>query len=111
MTFIESVQTCFKKYAIFDGTARRSEYWWFCLFNFITTLAIAAISTKLYYVYSLAALLPGLAVTVRRLHDTDRSGWWILIGLVPFFGAIAMLVFLCQDSRPNRYGTAPAYAV
>ena len=111
MTFIESVQTCFKKYATFDGAARRSEYWWFCLFNFIAGLVVAAISTKLSYALTLATLLPGLAVTVRRLHDTDRSGWWMLIGLVPLVGGIILLVFLCQESRPNRYEAAPAYAM
>lgn len=110
MTFIESVQTCFRKYATFDGTARRSEYWWFFLFNFIASVVIAAISTKLSYVYSLAALLPGIAVATRRLHDTDRSGWWQLISFVPFVGIVVLIVFLCQDSRPNRYGIAPAYA-
>jgi uncharacterized membrane protein YhaH (DUF805 family) len=111
MTFIESVQTCFRKYATFEGTAPRSEYWWFFLFNIIVSIAIAAISTKLSYAYSVAALLPGIAVTTRRLHDTDRSGWWQLISFVPLVGVIVMLVFVCQDSRPNRYGATPAYAV
>ena len=111
MTFIESVQTCFTKYATFDGTARRSEYWWFFLFNVIASTVIAVVSTKLSYAYSLVALLPGIAVTTRRLHDTDRSGWWQLISFVPFVGIVVMIVFLCQDNRPNRYGAAPAYAV
>ena len=111
MTLIESVQTCFQKFVTFDGTARRSEYWWFSLFNFIVACVLGLISMKLYYLYALVALLPGLAVTVRRLHDTDRSAWWMLIGLVPIVGGIALLVFMCQDSRPSRYGATPAYAV
>ena len=111
MTFIESVQTCFRKYATFEGTASRSEYWWFVLFNCIASIAIAMISTKLSYAYSLATLVPSIAVAARRLHDTDRSGWWQLISFVPFVGVIVMIVFLCQDSRPNRYGATPAYAV
>ncbi|MFS2020309.1 DUF805 domain-containing protein [Massilia sp. CT11-108] len=111
MTLIESVETCFKKFATFDGTARRSEYWWFFLFNFIVSMILAMIVPKISYVYSVIALLPGIAVTTRRLHDTDRSGWWQLISFVPFVGVIVMVVFLCQDSRPNRYGAAPAYAV
>jgi len=111
MTLTESVETCFKKYATFEGTARRSEYWWFFLFNFVVSMVLALMVPKVSYVYSLLVLLPGIAVTTRRLHDTDRSGWWQLISFVPFVGIVVMIVFLCQDSRPNRYGAAPAYAV
>ena len=111
MTFIESIQTCFQKYANFEGTARRSEYWWFFLFLVIASMILGQISTTLSIVFSLATLLPSIAVATRRLHDTDRSGWWQLISFVPFVGVIVMVVFLCQDSRPNRYGAAPAYAV
>jgi uncharacterized membrane protein YhaH (DUF805 family) len=111
MTFIESVQTCFTKYATFEGTARRSEYWWFFLFNFIVSMLLGVIATKVSYVYSLVALLPGIAVTTRRLHDTDRSGWWQLLYFLPIIGAIVLIVFLAQESRPNRYGATPAYAV
>jgi len=74
-------------------------------------MALAVISTKLSYAYSIAALLPGIAAATRRLHDTDRSGWWQLICLVPIVGFIILIVFLAQDSRPNRYGATPAYAV
>ena len=111
MTFIESIQTCFQKYATFDGTARRSEYWWFFLFLVIATSILGQVSTTLSIVFSLATLLPSIAVATRRLHDTDRSGWWQLISLVPFVGIIILIVFLAQDSRPNRYGATPAYAV
>jgi uncharacterized membrane protein YhaH (DUF805 family) len=73
-------------------------------------MVLALMIPKVSYVYSLVTLLPGIAVTIRRLHDTDRSGWWMLISFVPLVGAIVMIVFLCQDSRPGRYGAAPAYA-
>ncbi len=110
-----------KKYAVFSGRARRKEYWYFVLFNFIIGLVLAAIVALLGSIfhtegfkvlnglYSLAVLIPSLAVTVRRLHDTDRSGWWILIGLVPLVGAIVLLVFTVQDSTPseNRFGPNP----
>jgi uncharacterized membrane protein YhaH (DUF805 family) len=111
MTFIESIQTCFQKYASFEGTARRSEYWWFFLFLVIASMILGQISTTLSIVFSLATLLPSIAVATRRLHDTDRSGWWQLISFVPIVGIIVLIVFLAQDSRPNRYGAAPAYAV
>ena len=103
MTFMDAVKTCFSKYANFEGTATRSEYWWFFLFNFIISCILQVIFGNLAMVYSLATLLPGIAVGVRRLHDTDRSGWWLLISLVPLLGAIVLLVFLVQESRPNRY--------
>ena len=94
-----------KKYAEFEGRARRKEYWMFILFYFIFTIAAVVLDEILgsepviYTVYVLVLILPYLAVTVRRLHDTDRSGWWILITLVPIIGAIVLLVFLVQDSR------------
>jgi uncharacterized membrane protein YhaH (DUF805 family) len=104
-----------KKYAEFDGRARRKEYWMFALFNLLITLAIAVIEAIigtpgfLGLIYALAVLLPAIAVSVRRLHDTDRSGWWLLIALVPIVGAIVLLVFMVQDSKPgtNLYGIYP----
>jgi uncharacterized membrane protein YhaH (DUF805 family) len=98
-----------KQYADFSGRARRKEYWMFFLFNVIFSfVAILAIITWLYY---LAVLIPGLAVTVRRLHDVGKSGWWMLILLIPFVGAICLLVFLCTDSETgtNRWGKNPKY--
>jgi uncharacterized membrane protein YhaH (DUF805 family) len=103
MTFMDAVKTCFSKYADFGGAASRSEYWWFFLFNFVVSLVLQAAFGKLGMVFSLVTLLPGLAVSVRRLHDTDRSGWWLLLSFVPLIGGIVVLVFLCQDTRPNRY--------
>ena len=75
------------------------------------SMILGQISTTLSIVFSLATLLPSIAVATRRLHDTDRSGWWQLISFVPIVGIIVLIVFLAQDSRPNRYGAAPAYAV
>lgn len=107
-----------KKYAVFTGRARRREYWMFFLVNFIVGLVLAVIGRVLdleilQYLYSLAVLLPGLGVSVRRLHDTGRSGWWLLISLVPLIGAIVLLVFLVSDSQPdtNQYGPNPKTAV
>jgi uncharacterized membrane protein YhaH (DUF805 family) len=116
VNFADAVSTVFKKYATFGGRARRSEYWWFTLFDVIAGVVAevvdaAAHTVVLQLVVFLALLLPGLAVTVRRLHDTGRTGWWWWILLVPLAGAIVMLVFLCQDSQhgPNKYGESPKY--
>jgi len=114
----------FKKYVDFTGRAQRAEYWFFFLFNLIVAVVLAIIDAAMSHsaqgpgvgilglIYALAAFLPGLAVTVRRLHDTDRSGWWILIGLIPLIGAIILLVFMIIDSTPgaNEYGANPKTA-
>ena len=102
----------FERYAVFEGRAGRAEYWWFFLANFLIGLVIqvlAGVSDALVIlsvIYSLALLIPGLAVAVRRLHDTNKSGWWILIALVPLVGIIVLIVFLATDgdSGANQYG-------
>ena len=110
-----------KKYADFSGRARRKEYWMFVLFNilfsfvagfidgFFGTMSRNATLGIFGTVYTLLLLVPSLAVTARRLHDTGRSGWWILIALVPLLGAIVLLVFNVSDSDPgtNKYGPNP----
>jgi len=96
MNFQESIQTCFRKYADFTGRASRPELWWFWLFLLVGGLVAAMISTTLYYLFWLGTLLPAIAVTTRRLHDTKRSGWWQLISLVPLVGTIVLIVFLAQ---------------
>ncbi|MNI51531.1 Inner membrane protein YhaI [compost metagenome] len=106
-----------QNYVGFQGRARRTEYWMFFLFNFIIGIvlgilgAIIGLGNGLNYLYSLAILLPSLAVGVRRLHDTGKSGLWLLIALVPFVGAIVLLVFMCLDSEEgtNQYGPNPKY--
>ncbi|MFC4870211.1 DUF805 domain-containing protein [Negadavirga shengliensis] len=102
------------KFAQFTGRARRSEYWYFVLFNLLIGLGLVMIdafmgTAFLNMIYSLLVIVPGLAVSVRRLHDTGRSGWWLLIGLVPIIGMIILIVFLVQDSHPydNQYGPNP----
>ena len=110
-----------KKYAVFDGRSGRQEYWYFVLFHFLVyvLLSIVAgivggrIGGGLLSLYTVAVSIPGLTATVRRLHDTNRSGWWILISLVPFVGAIVLLVFLAQESHAveNQYGSRPQVAL
>jgi uncharacterized membrane protein YhaH (DUF805 family) len=105
MTFFESIETCFRKYATFEGTASRSEYWWFWLFCVLASAFLSIFSEKLGTAFSLVTLLPSVAAGTRRLHETDRSGWWQLIWLVPLVGWIILIVFLAQEPRPNRYGS------
>lgn len=103
------------KYAVFSGRARRMEYWMFVLFNFIAFVILgvldALIGTAgvLGGLYALAVLVPSLAVGVRRLHDTERTGWWLLIGLVPVVGVIVLLIFMLLEgtSGDNQYGVDP----
>ena len=112
-----------KKYAVFSGRARRKEYWFFALFNVLISFVLGFIEVGMGLVdksgrgplsglYTLAILIPGIAVSVRRLHDTGRSGWWLLIALIPCVGAIILLVFMVQDSEPgpNQYGPNPKEA-
>lgn len=109
-----------KKYAEFNGRARRTEYWMFTLFNFIIGVVLGLIDGLagltsangigvLGGIYALAVLLPGLAVSVRRLHDTDRSGWWLLIALIPIIGAIVLIYFMVIEGTrgSNRFGADP----
>jgi uncharacterized membrane protein YhaH (DUF805 family) len=107
-----------KKYAVFSGRARRKEYWMFVLFNLIISIAINLITASigalsfLSPLYGLAVLTPGIAVGVRRLHDTNRSGWWWLLLFIPVVGAIVLIIFFAQDSQPgeNQYGPNPKEA-
>ncbi|RAP74928.1 DUF805 domain-containing protein [Paenibacillus montanisoli] len=101
-------------YVVFEGRARRKEYWMFVLFNVIISLVLSGLARMLGMswissIYSLAVLLPGLAVAVRRLHDTNRSGWWLLINFVPLIGFIIFIVFMCLEGDPgdNQYGPNP----
>jgi len=101
-------------YANFSGRARRSEYWYFTLFNVLAIILLALLGLVtgiffiFYLVYIIAMIIPSLAVSVRRLHDTGKSGWFILLGLVPL-GGLVLLVFYCieGDRGPNEYGPDP----
>ena len=107
MTFGESISVCFKKYVGFDGRAARSEFWWFALFTFLVSLAVGIVSQSLSSLFSLAVLLPSLAVGARRLHDTDRSAWFLLLWLIPVIGWIILIVWAIQeDKEPNRFSSA-----
>lgn len=104
MTFIDSIRTCFTKYADFKGCASVSEFWWWVLFTFIASAALGVFSDKASAVFSIATLLPSIAVGARRLHDTNRSGWLQLLWLIPVIGWIVLIVFFVQDGKvPNRY--------
>jgi uncharacterized membrane protein YhaH (DUF805 family) len=122
MSFQDAVRTCLqRKYADFHGRARRSEYWFFVLFSAIVSIVGGILDAifgfrgwaygstgPIQSLLQLALLLPSLAVGARRLHDTGRSGWWLLIGLVPIVGWIILLVFFLQDSQAaNQHGPNP----
>ncbi|MBW3638363.1 MAG: DUF805 domain-containing protein [Actinobacteria bacterium] len=113
MGFADAVQSAFSQYAGFSGRARRSEYWWFSLAVFLIIVLATVVDLVIgtfpafYALAFLAVLLPSIAVGVRRLHDTGKSGWFYLLAFVPF-GGIALLVFFVMDSSPdNQYGPSP----
>ena len=109
MTFTESISACFSKYATFTGRASRSELWWFVLFLVLVSAACGIFSEWLSMVFTLATLVPAIAVTTRRLHDVDMSGWMQLIGLIPIVGWILVIVWCCQVGKePNRFGPLEA---
>jgi uncharacterized membrane protein YhaH (DUF805 family) len=113
-----------KKFAEFSGRAGRAEYWWFFLVNLLIVTALSMLDAGLAMamgadtatfsilvpIYSLAVLIPALAVTVRRLHDTNHSGWWVLLSLIPLIGPLVLLIFLILpgDSGANQFGSNPA---
>jgi len=101
MEFSESIKTCFSKYATFSGIASKSEFWWWALFNLIAAVCLSVINEKLSLAFSVATFLPYIAVTARRLHDTDRSGWAQLVGIIPVIGWIILIVWLCQESKSS----------
>lgn len=121
MDFMTAVRTCLSKYVDFSGRARRSEYWYFALFGFLLGIVTSILDGILGTGYdtgsggllnslgSLALLLPSLAVGARRLHDTGRSAWWLLLIFVIIVGWIILLVWYCTDSKPgdNQYGPNP----
>ena len=108
MTFGESISTCLKKYAAFDGRASRSELWWFFLFSLLAQAAGSVIGQIVAGLVALVLLLPGLAVSVRRLHDIGKSGWFVLIGLIPLIGVVILIYFYVQPGAAgaNEYGNA-----
>lgn len=123
LSFTDAVRQVFNKYATFKGRARRSEYWWFVLFYSLVLIAAAVLDNLfditfeysfygvIYCIAALVLFLPNLAVTVRRLHDINKSGWNILWGIIPLIGSILLIVWCCQDSQAeaNQYGESPKY--
>lgn len=131
MSLVEATRTCLKKYADFTGRARRSEFWWFYLASTLAVLAVYVVGLVLagiagavsdtagsivgvlflivYLALALALFVPFLAVSARRLHDTDKSGWFYLLGLIPFVGGIIMIVLWATEGTagPNRFGASP----
>ncbi|WP_300526801.1 DUF805 domain-containing protein [Maricaulis sp.] len=118
MGFFDAIKSGFSNYVNFQGRARRSEYWFWVLFTFIASVALTFLDMAMMGVesfgvfsplFSLAVILPSIAVAVRRLHDSGKSGWWILIGLIPLVGFIVLIIFYVSDSAPgsNQYGPNP----
>jgi len=116
MSLAQAVETVLRRYADFSGRAGRAEYWWWWAALVATFIAIGILTSFVgaagYVVaalFTLATFIPNLAVTVRRLHDTGRSGWWVLVVLVPAIGALILLVLLLLDGEhgSNRWGTPP----
>ncbi len=120
MNSFEYFKKCFRQYATFKGRARRAEYWYFVLYGWLVSLAATVVDMLTFGVgedgmgllgaiYSLVVFIPSLAVGVRRMHDTGRSGWVLLLGLIPVIGWVLVIVFSCQDSQPgsNKWGANP----
>jgi uncharacterized membrane protein YhaH (DUF805 family) len=117
MEFGQAVSSGFSNYANFSGRSQRSALWWWILFSWIVGVVAAVIDYTLfgvdthvlYYLAGLGLLVPSIAVAVRRLHDTARSGWFILLGLIPLVGGIILIVWYCQPGTPgpNQYGLDP----
>jgi uncharacterized membrane protein YhaH (DUF805 family) len=119
MTFSEAVKSGFDHYTKFDGRAGRPPFWWWFLFGILVSIGANIIDAILGTwgvvngLAALALLLPNFSVSIRRLHDTDHSGWWILIGLIPIIGWIVLLVFYVRegDAGENKYGPPPGSGV
>jgi uncharacterized membrane protein YhaH (DUF805 family) len=122
MSFTDAIRKVLSNYATFSGRARRSELWWFVLFVFLGNAVLGLVDGALFGtapdgspvsllggIFSLAMLLPNLAVGARRLHDLDRTGWWLLIGLIPILGTLVLIFFFVQRGTdgPNRFGPDP----
>jgi len=122
MGFRQAIAACLSKYADFHGRAARPEYWWFALFNALASILASIVDKNVIgdvigvpvvqAIVALALVVPTVAVAVRRLHDTDRSGWWLLVAVIPLIGGVALLVWFCLRGAAgdNRFGAAPQAA-
>lgn len=121
MGFTDAVRTALvERYADFQGRSARPEYWWYFLFNCLVNIAVSIVGQAsetlgsiLGFVVLLALIVPGIAVGIRRLHDLDRTGWWLLLGLIPVIGTIILLVWFCMRGTDgdNRFGPDPLGSV
>ncbi|CAH2603070.1 putative inner membrane protein [Rhodovastum atsumiense] len=119
MEFVPAVRQAFQRYVDLKGRASRSEYWWFILFTVLVSFICGILDMVLDSVIgtgdlllplgTIALLVPSITVAVRRLHDLDRSGWWVLLGLIPVIGEIILIVWFATPGSPgpNRYGGDP----
>ncbi len=104
MNFVDAIKTCFAKYADFKGCATRPEFWWWVLFTILASMALGMVHQVLSGLFSLATLIPSIAVGARRLHDIDKSGWWQLLGFIPVLGWIVLIYWCAQPGKtPNRF--------
>jgi uncharacterized membrane protein YhaH (DUF805 family) len=120
VNFAESIQSGFRNYVGFSGRASRSEFWFWVLFIILVTLGTQLIEWMMFeeptgilsIIVSIALFLPNIAMVVRRLHDRDKSGWWILLNFVPLVGIIILLIWYCTRGTvgPNRFGPDPLQA-
>ena len=108
----KSVRTCLTKYADFNGRAARPEFWWFVVFWIVVMAVTGLVSKYVNFLAGLALLLPGLAAGSRRLHDTGKSGWFQMLGLIPFVGPPIVIYLMAQPTDPaaNEWGSAPESA-
>ncbi len=108
MDFVSAVKTCFTKYVGFEGRAGRSEYWWWVLFVVVVSVLLGVVGAEMLGgVFSLATLLPSLAVGARRLHDIGKSGWWQLLGFIPLIGWLVLIYWGVQPGEgDNAHGPA-----
>jgi uncharacterized membrane protein YhaH (DUF805 family) len=109
MNFTDSIKTCYSKYATFQGRASRSEFWWFQLFYVLAAIVLGMINPVLAGLFYLGTLIPLLAVSIRRLHDKNKSGWFYLLVIIPLAG-ILLLVWFCQRGTigDNQFGAEPS---
>ena len=109
MNFFDAIKTCLSKYVTFSGRASRSEFWYFYLFSIILNIILFIVSDIFMWVSALLLILPLLAVTARRLHDINKSGWWQLIGFVPIIGWVMIFFYIKKsDTEDNKYGSIPS---